>query len=175
MDVSVHLPLRLQSPKRLMAQSRYAALLASLHHTSFYERPPSIGLLRPAGRKIRDYLEQSAALQAQLRQTITAGDAEIDRNWRLVRTFDGLSHDLLHDRAPRERANVPAADGAVVKLRIERRDGAHTVDPWPFSGDRVTVRCEGRLLAETFTDERDMHAALDSAPWTDIAFDLVPA
>lgn len=174
MDPDVHLPLRMESPRRLMAQSRYAALLVSLHHTSFYDRPASIGLLRRAGRQIRDYLEQSAALQARLRETVEAGDPEIERNWRLVRTFDGLSHDLLYDRAPCGRGGVPAADGALVELSIERRHAAHTIDPWPFTADRVLVRSEGRLLAGMFSDERSMREALVRAPWIDIGFELVP-
>lgn len=175
MDPDVHLPLRLESPRRLMAQSRYAALLASLHHVSFYRPPPVVGLARRPGRQIHSYLKRSADFRAQLRPTLDASDAEIDRNWRLVRAWDGLSHDLMFDRAPCKRGEVPAADDRLVELQVSRRDGAHAIDPWPFAAARVVVRTEGRLLEETFTDERRLHEALAEAPWLELRYELVAA
>jgi hypothetical protein len=92
-----------------------------------------------------------------------------------VRTFDALSHNLLLDRAPCVRTEVPAADGALVDLRLARRDGAHVLDPWPFAAGRVLVRAEGRLLEGSFSDREELHAALARALWIELTYELVPA
>ncbi len=47
-------------------------------------------------------------------------------------------------------------------------------DPWPFGQNAMTVRCDGRRLPETFTDEDAMQAALARAPWITIIIHLRP-
>ena len=175
MKLSTHLPLRLQGPELLEVLSPYAALVASLHHTSFYEKPPLLGLVRRRGRQIRAYLRRSAAFQARLKAAIDAPDAEIERNWRLVRTWDGLSHVLMYGRAPQRLEAVPAADGQPIDLHITVRNGAHVVNPWPFGEPRLEVAVEGRLLEGTFDDRARMHEALAKARRVELAYELVPA
>lgn len=175
LDLDTHLPLRLHGPRRLAGQSRYAALIASLHHVSFYDGPGRLGRMRRPGRQIEDYLRRSATFQAQLRATLPASDAEIERNWRLVRAWDGLSHALLLGRAPCTVPGVPAADDATVDVRLAKRDGEHTLDPWPFAEDRLAVRSEGRLLSEPSGDLETLHAALARAPWVELSYTLAPA
>lgn len=172
---TVHVDLHTAGPRRLVAQSRYAALLVSLHHTSFFQAPGRLGALREGGRLIQAFLDANEALQAELRATLGSPDAEIERNHRLVRTWDGLSHDLILGAAPRIREQVPAADDGQVDLHIGRRGEAHTIDPWPFSAERLVVRTEGRLLEGTFDDEETMREALARAPWIELAYELVPA
>jgi hypothetical protein len=169
------LDLRTEGPRELATQSRYAALLVSLFHCSFFEPPGRLGRYRPAGRQIHDFHERHKALQAELRPTLGAPDSEIERNFRLLRAWDGLSHDLLLGSAPCTRARVPAAGGALVELAIDRRGDAHTFDPWPFAAGRVVVRTEGRLLEERFSDEERMRETLARAPWVDLSYELVPA
>jgi hypothetical protein len=175
MDLATHLALQMEGPELLATQSRYAALLASLKHCVMYERPNGVGLLRGRNRQIRSYLDRSAAFQAKLRATLSVPDAEIERNWRLVRTWDALSHNLLLDGAPCVRREVPAAGGALVDLQLDRRDDAHTLEPWPFASEPVVVRTEGRLLEGTFGDRDRLHEALARAPWVELAYELVPA
>ena len=172
---TVHLELHTAGPRQLVAQSRYAALLVSLHHTSFFETPGRMGRLRQGGRQIQAFLDANAALQAELRATLDASDEQIERNRRLVRTWDGLSHDFILGLAPRVRERVPAAGGALVDLHLGRDGDAHTIDPWPFAAERVVVRTEGRLLECTFDDEEGLRKALAHAPWTDLTYDLRPA
>jgi hypothetical protein len=138
-----------------------------------YSRPAGLGLVRADGRRVRDFLDRSRELQAQLRARLDRGDDEVERNWRLVRTWDGLSHDLLFDRAPCTRPAVPAAGSAAVDLRLERRDGAHVLDPWPFATDRVEVHAAGRVLEAPFDDQEHMRAALAAAPEVTLTYDLV--
>jgi uncharacterized protein DUF3891 len=173
LDLAVHLPMQLEGPRELASTNPYAALLASLKHASMYRRPSVIGLLSSEGRQIRGYIERSRALQTKLRSKLEIDDADVERNWRLVRTWDGLSHDLLLGRAPCTRRAVPTAAGAAVELKLWRHDGFHGIDPWPFADDRVTVRAEGRLLSETFSDQERMRAALTEAPRMTLAYELV--
>jgi hypothetical protein len=173
--LEVHLPMQLEGPRRLAARSPYAGLLALLKHTSMYQPPGALGRLGADGRRVRSYLRESRSLGEDLRAQVGAGDDEIERNWRLVRAWDGLSHDLLLERAPCTRADVPDAEGALVELRLDRADGAVTLHPWPFAEDRVRLAMRGRLLHETFDDEARMRAALAEAPAVELTYDLAPA
>jgi hypothetical protein len=173
-DFRVNLELHTVGPRRLLTQSRYAALLVSLHHSSFFHAPSRVGRLREGGRRIDEFLAQAAGFQAELRATLDATDEEVDRNWRLVRTWDGLSHDLLLDQTPRTRRRVPAANGTSLDVEVGRAGGAFTLAPWPFSADRVIVRTEGRVLEQTFTDEAQMREALAAAPWVGLEYELRP-
>lgn len=175
LDPVVHLPMQVEGPRRLGEQSAYAGLLASLKHASMYERPSALGMLRSRARHVRAYLDASCELQADLRARVDADDAEVERNWRLVRTFDALSHDLLLDRAPCARSGVPAAAGAKLELSLERHDGGHTLDPWPFASGAVTLDVRGRMLEGTFSDEERMRTALASAPEVVLTYELVRA
>jgi Protein of unknown function (DUF3891) len=175
MELGTHLELQLEGPRLLSTQSRYAALLASKKHCVMYQNPGAASLVRKRSREIRDFLERSAAFQAELRPTLDAPDEEIERNWRLVRTWDALSHNILLERAPCVRTEVPAANGAHVDLELAPRDGALALDPWPFEAPRVVVRTEGRLLEDTFSDREELHAALARAPWIELTYELVSA
>jgi hypothetical protein len=172
---TVHLEIHTAWPPKLATQSRYAAVLVSMHHRSFFEEPGRLGRLRENGRRIQVYLDGHDAFQARLRETLDATPAELDRNRRLVRTWDGLSHDLILQQAPRVRRNVPAAGDTSLDLHIEGSGDTFSIDPWPFRDERVTVSVEGRLLTSTFEDEEAMRAALASAPWMELRYRLAPA
>lgn len=171
---TVHLGIHSRWPPKLVAQSRYAALLVSMHHSSFFTAPGRAGLLRSGGRQIRTFLDECAAFQVRLHETLDANDAEIARNHRLVRTWDGLSHDLILNQMPRTRRDVPAAGDRRLELNVDARDGVFTIDPWPFAADRVVVRTEGRLLERAFTDEEAMRHALAKAPWVELRYEISP-
>ena len=53
-------------------------------------------------------------------------------------------------------------------------DGRHVVDPWPFAGAELSVRCEGRRLTGRYETEPELHAALREAPLVELDFTLVP-
>ena len=158
--------------EKLISQSRYAALLVSMHHCSFFEQPGRLGRLRDGGRELHAFLEDNAALQARLRQSLARPKAEITRNQRLIRAWDGISHDIVLGLTPATRRNVPAAGTEHVDLEVDARDGVFTIDPWPFAAERLVVRTEGRLLETTFTDDDEMRAALADAPWIELEYPL---
>jgi len=169
-----HLAIHAAWSRALVAQSRYAALLVSMHHRSFFPPPGRFGRLRDGGRRIAEFRGDLERLEQELRASLGASDDEVERNHRLVRTWDGLSHDLLLGLAPRVRTTVPT-DSGTTDLSIGSSGGVHTVDPWPFQGDCVVVRTEGRLLRGTFEDEQAMRDALGRARWMELTYELRPA
>jgi len=172
--------------RKLLAQSRYAALLVSLHGTSLYERVEPTPETADA---IGSYLADQRALQARLSAGLDA--TEVDRNRRLLLALDRLSLMLCHGRAT-TLEDVPGARGAAT-IRVEPADddGAaaarddHAVppatatarfvlDPWPFAAPSVALGCEGRLLEGTFGGDGELRAALDAAPWVPLRWLLSP-
>jgi hypothetical protein len=184
MALETHLELWSAAPHRLRAQSRYAALLVSLHGTALYERRDLDAMEPERSEAVRRYLAGQRALQdewlAELRadpETAPAAErACVERNRALVWTWDTLSLALLLDWPPHDTDPVPTADGPVV-LRLsplERARGRYALEPWPFACERVVVHCEGRRLERRFDDEASMREALARAGWATLAFELVP-
>jgi Protein of unknown function (DUF3891) len=171
LELDPHLEIWWSAAPLVIPQSRYAALLVSMHGTALYERR-DLSRLEPADvQRVQEFLDGQRELQARLLASLradpstaaTAADEIVRRNQRLVWTWDSLSLGLLLDWAPFELTAVPTADG---DIDIEVRDG--TLVPWPFREDRVSLRCEGRRLARRFEDEDAMREALTHAPWETI-------
>ncbi|HZB76887.1 MAG TPA: DUF3891 family protein [Solirubrobacteraceae bacterium] len=163
-----HIAIWRDAARRLLAQSRYAALLVSLHGTSLYERadpdehPPEVAAA------IRAYLRDERDRQRELAAGLDP--EEVARNRRLIAVLDRLSLALCR-RVPVTLDDVPGADGPAA-LRLEHvaagaaggdydaegggRDDhavppgaptAHaTLAPWPFTAAALVVGCEGRRL-----------------------------
>jgi hypothetical protein len=171
-----HLEIWWRAAPLVVPQSRYAALLVSLHGSALYERR-NLERLEPADvERVQSFLQGQRELQERLLaglradpRTAAAADL-VPRNQRLVWTWDSLSLGLLLDWAPFELEAVPAADG-VVDVAV-RGGGPVVLDPWPFAAPRLTVRCEGRRIGGRFDDEEAMRSALASAPWVTIELTL---
>jgi hypothetical protein len=189
-----HVAIWRDAPRRLLAQSRYAALLVSLHGTSLYARIDPDSYDPDVADAIRAYVADQRALQAGLSAGLDP--AEVDRNRRLILAWDRLSLALCHGNAT-TLESVPAWDGAAT-IRVEPaaaepaspaaaaviRDDhavppgatttAFTVAPWPFGAARVVVGCEARALPGSFADAAALHAALAAAPWVPLRCALRP-
>ena len=157
-----HVAIWRDAARRLLAQSRYAALLVSLHGTALYDRyvdadryPPEVAEL------IRAYLHEQRALQEDLAAGLDP--AEVARNRKLVAALDRLSLALCHGQEA-TLEDVPGAAGPAT-MRLEHaaerplgvaRDDhavppgsptAHaTLAPWPFAPAALVVGCEARRL-----------------------------
>jgi hypothetical protein len=191
---AAHVAIWRDAARRMLAQSRYAALLVSLHGTSLYERidpdayPPELA----AG--IRAYTREERELQRALSSGLDA--EEVDRNRRLILALDRFSLALCHGNAT-TLEDVPAAGGARATIRVEpapsssgraggasvRDDAAvpagtasvaYTVAPWPFAADRVVVGCEARHVPGRFETAEALTAALAAAPWVPLRWVLSP-
>ncbi len=106
-----HVAIWRDAARRLLAQSRYAALLVSLHGTALYDRyvdadryPPEVAEL------IRAYLREQRALQEELAAGLDP--AEVARNQKLIAALDRLSLALCHGQEA-TLEDVPGADGPV--------------------------------------------------------------
>jgi hypothetical protein len=180
---------------RMLAQSRYAALLVSLHGTSLYERIDPDRYEADVAAAIRSYMRGQRELQAELAAGLDGG--EVDRNRRLILAWDRLSLALCYGNAT-VLEGVPAADGAAT-IRVapaasaepassaagalvrddeavppDATTTAFTLAPWPFAAARVVVGCEARKLPGSFADTAALHVALAAAPWVPLRFDLTP-
>jgi hypothetical protein len=166
LDRRTHLALWTAAPIRVLSQSRYAALLVSLHGTGLYARFPPKTDDPEIARAVAEHLDGQRALQAQLAAEVGATEEELARNQALLATWDGLSLALCRDQAPH------VVDG----FTLDREVDAWTLDPWPFAVDRLAVRVEGRRLTEApYADEEALHAALDRAPVLTVGLVLRPA
>jgi hypothetical protein len=184
MAIRDHIELWTLAPRRLLRQSRYAALLVSLHGMRLYAHRDLTALAGPDRALVLEFLEGQRRLQADLlealradpKTTASAADPLVARNSRLIATWDTLSLALCLDYAPYTITDVPATDAAVeLRLSESGSPGRLGLDPWPLRTDSLVVRCEGQRLAGRYGDDAALEQALKRAPWETLEFELVPA
>jgi hypothetical protein len=170
LPVRTHIGLWTGAPAKLLSQSRYAALLVSMHGTALNERRNLDRLETGERRMVEEYLERQRELQRTLAREVAADADELARNQRLVWTWDSLSLALCLRWAPHVLERVPATDGFADLTLTETEHDAFTLRPWPFARDQVEVHCEGRLLRERYHSEDGLHRALEEAPSVRLSF-----
>ena len=121
---------------------------------------------------IAPYLARQRALQTELGAGLDP--AEVDRNRRLLRTWDRFSLALCLPYLAMVMDDVPAG----------RRDGDDHARPRardPSRSRRGRSRrsgwrsaCEARRLPGRFSDAAELAAALEAAPWVELRWTLVP-
>lgn len=161
MDLDTHVRLWSAAPARLLTQSRYAAVLVSLHGSRLYALRDLDEMAPEDADKIRTWEATQSAFRARLIEQLEADPQVLAEQQRLMWIWDSLSLGLLL-----------AWDTFTVE-GVTLRDGA-VLDPWPLSVPELTVVCEGRLLEGTFTDEGAMRAALEAAPYVPLSFTVRP-
>ncbi len=151
------------APGKLLSQSRYAALLVSMHGTAL-SRLRNLDKLEAGDRRlVEDYLAAQAELQDALARRLGVGADELARNQRLVWAWDSISLALCL------RWRTVSVGGFTL---AETEPDRFTLAPWPFDAEEVRVHCEGRLLARRYETEAELHAALDAAPSVPLTFAL---
>jgi len=174
LPVSQHIELWSEAPAKLITQSRYAALLVSMHGTTLQTRR-ELDTLEPGDRVLVErYLDGQRELQEDLIGLLDADRDELARNRRLLSAWDGISlavclgwQTLMND--------VPtASDNAELSLEMTGTD-LFTLSPWPFEPRRLELHCEGRALDKPFDDQAAMREALDRAPSVSLSFTLTSA
>jgi hypothetical protein len=162
MPLETHLALWGRAPWLALSQSRWAALLVSMHGAYLYER-------RDGEPGVRGFLHAQRALQATLIESLGITAEQAARNQRLLAAWDWLSLALCRD-------DLPATVTGDQPIEVSRgaREGEVVVAPWPFSTEHVEVSVEGRLLTERFDDETAMRTALYAAPWRTVTWSLRP-
>jgi hypothetical protein len=185
MAIRDHIELWTAAPRRLLRQSRYAALLVSLHGTRLYAHRDISALPGPERSLVLEFLEGQRLLQNNLLETLradpttaaSATDRIVGRNSRLIGAWDTLSLALCLDYAPYTVTEVPRAGGIDGDLKLSQADRPRRValDPWPLRRNSLVVRCEGQLLEGTYGDHEALLEAMRHAPWETLEFELVPA
>jgi hypothetical protein len=184
MPLDVHLGLFVDGPRRMLSQSRYAALLISMHGHRLYSRRDPARMPAADAAAVREFLAGQEAFQAELASALrsdplsapSATDPLLERNSLLVWTWDYLSLALCLGWGPVTAKACPTASGEPVDLELTPGEQPRQarLGPWPFSADRVSLRCEGRRLGSGSADEASLRAAFERAPWETLQLDLVP-
>lgn len=156
-----HLRIWRVSPRWLLAQCRYAALIVSRHGVSLYDR---VVPEPDQAEAIAAHLAEQRALQAEL--AVGLDMEQVARNGVLLRTWDAISLALCHGVMPAEAGGFALSEGD---------DDVVRVDPWPFGRERVEIVCEGRALPGTFASEAELREAFAAAPAVALRWTLVPA
>lgn len=184
MPLRAHLDLFTEGPRRMVSQSRYAALLVSMHGWRLYERRDLDELQPEDARAIERFLAEQRAFQAKLIDSLRADplgathvdDDRLERNSLLIWTWDYLSLALCLAWAPATAKSAPTATGpADLRLTHDRERGVYRLDPWPFRAAAIGVRCEGRRLPSRFAGEREMRDTFATAAWETLELRLKPA
>jgi hypothetical protein len=166
MPLEIHLGLFTDGPRSLISQSRWTALLVSMHGSRLYERR-DLGKASPDdAEQIRRFLAGQRAFQDDLVEALDADPAVVERNSLLIWTWDYVSLAICLGWAPAVAKRCPAATGTIdLAIKPGPNPSRVRLDPWPFAADAVTVHCEGRRLTDKFDTEHAMLAAFAAAPW----------
>jgi hypothetical protein len=178
MPTEVHVDLWTRAPRLALVQSRYAALLVSLHGTLLYEYRDFSDAPEDIKRVVEAYRADQRALQAELieslgedpRYAVHVQEEALENNRRLVAAWDAISLMICMRRLP----YAVRRPGPIELTAIDEEGTSVHVDPWPFETETLTVRCEGRRLEGRFKDDDALRAALAEAPWKTLEFELVP-
>jgi hypothetical protein len=183
MPLEVHLGLWDAAPQRLLAQSRYAALLVSMHGARLYRRRNLEQLAPGQAAAVRSYLERQEHFRRELTAALSndplsapwVHEQALERNSQLVWIWDFLSLAVCLDWAPRTAREAPTLRGGA-DIEIDRgpRPRTLTLDPWPFRTGAVGVRCDGRRLGRRVDSQRDLAATFVRAQGEIARFEFLP-
>jgi hypothetical protein len=160
-----HLGLWTGAPERLLAQSRLAALLVSMHGSRLYRRR------KADTAAVHHYLGEQQRFQEQLKGGFD--QAQVETASQLIWTWDFLSLAICLDWPPRTARGVPTVDGDIDMEITSAGERRVALRPWPFEADEVGVRCEARRLDGRYETDEALRAALSSASWETVEFELV--
>jgi hypothetical protein len=183
---SLHFDIWRQGIYQLKPVCSYASLIVSLHFYRLCERfhrRPNDSYLCEASQFLREQREFQEKTRATMKQDPLFEHAiapeVLSYHRDLIAVWDLFSLELCRGRS-REFTlpGVPSCDGENVDLLLRQQSGTEKlweVDPWPFAVKSVTALCEGRVLDQRFTDQKQMQEALRNADRTTVQFHLVPA
>ena len=182
MSLEVHLGLWEAAPRRALAQSRYAALLISMHGVRLYQRRDLDELQVGQAEAVRSYLASQRRFQQRLVASLAEDAAsapwvqppQLERNSQLVWVWDFLSLVICLQWAPRISRDVPTVNGEMdVAIQPGPRPRTVVLDPWPFRAPAVAVRCDGRRLARRFASQDDLRSEFSRARGEVVQFEFL--
>jgi hypothetical protein len=181
----------------------YCGLLSSMHSVGLYNgrygfsrfviRTQATTALHVADENrvlIDTMIAHELARQERLKSTLATSastrawveEPHLFQNYKQLQFFDTLSiYFHLHHASERGEENyvhVPMNDGADTTIAVDKVDeGTYSLDPFPFSGDRLTLTCHGRYVRPfpADFDAARVGAALRELPDDRQTYELVPA
>jgi hypothetical protein len=173
MPLDVHLGLWRVAPRLLLRQSRYAALLTSMHGVRLYRLRDLARLPAGDAAAIRGYFDAERRRQDEIVSSLGRPADEVARNSQLLWTWDYMSLAVCLGWAPCTITDVPtASDPVSVMLGPGESPNAVVVDPWPFHEGSVSVRTEGQRLRNRCESADALTRALADAPWEPLEIEL---
>ncbi|NOZ27598.1 MAG: DUF3891 family protein [Chloroflexi bacterium] len=182
MPVFEHLHIWQQSIIQAKVQSRYAALLVSLHAITLAEWALAALEEDEEDRFLRrNFVDTQRNFQEQLREELARDPAwaawvkpdRLETNLRLLKVCDELSLTICDGwKLPRRIENAPHTGlGDFTSLEVKRAaDGDFVIQPYPFDTSPLILHVEERHLpSKTFPDDEALQDALMMAPtqtWT---------
>jgi hypothetical protein len=122
-------------------------------------------------------LEGELARQERLKTTLAADpetarwveEAHLVKCYKQLQFFDTLAlyFNLRHAeaRGAETYVHVPMTIERDTSIRLERVSGdVYSMDPFPFAGDRLEVRCRGRYFEAVPDEPEDLAGMLWQAP-----------
>jgi len=171
MPLPIHLELWSGAPRRLLTQSRLAAVLVSMHGWRLYRRRKLEELLGDQAAAVRRYLDDQQRFRERLSARIDEQKLELAS--QLIWTWDFLSLAICLDWSPRTARDVPTVEGATDMEITNAGERRVALRPWPFEARSVSVRCEARRLEGHYKSDDALRAALSSASWETVEFGLL--
>lgn len=167
----------------LLPQSRYVALLVSLHGTGLYGYVNLEGENERTKRLVHDHLHREQELQErlieELRDDPLYRDAvetrRLARNKRLIQVWDLMSLRICMGFSSEVVERVPTVDDNA-PLMMTASDEGSTIElgPWPFREQEVHLAIEGRLLVRPARTHEELRAMWEAAPFRSLRFTLRP-
>ncbi|MHA6246343.1 DUF3891 family protein [Pontibacter sp. CAU 1760] len=137
-------------------QSRWVALLTSMHMSFLYEA------LREKQKNAVAFLDEQVQLQQSCRKSLGITKQEANRAYAIMQWCDRLSLILCRQEVP--------ADGRALEITvgpdgqtyfIKQQEEELHVEPWPFATEKVQVQVEYRTLTQLhFKDDAELTKAL---------------
>jgi hypothetical protein len=170
---TTHIQLWTGAPSSLVTQSRYAALLVSLHGTGLYERFPPRNPTPREASAVAAYRAGQRAFQARLAVELGLDAPALEFGQALLAAWDAVSLAMCRDDLPNE-TSAPGREGAVA-LTVAGQGTNCTLDPWPLGVDKLTVHCEGVRIPGRGKPGGRPRDLLANGPLVRLAFTLRPA
>jgi hypothetical protein len=180
----------------------YCGLLSSMHSWGLYNERYGLSQFRvlDGGKSVpvpsaeadtvKELLDRELARQERLKAELGASpetaawveERRLLRNYKLLQFFDTLAlyFNLRHTSKHAEEVfvHVPRSDTVDVDVTLRPAgNGRYALTPFPFAGDRLETRSEGRYLTALAKDEgpNDLSATLYGLPIEEQVFVLEAA
>ncbi|GHA66292.1 DUF3891 family protein [Pontibacter akesuensis] len=141
-------------------QSRWAAMLTSMHMSYLYESR------RGESKETNAFLDAQQELQKNCRQSLRISHKQAARAYAIMQWSDRLSLILCRNELPADARELEITTGpdAQVYFVKQLENEQITITPWPFTPKQLEVQVEYRVLEQLqFKDDAELAQALQQA------------